>query len=205
MTARKHRLDGAPNRDDTRARILDAARDLFGSDGFDSTGVRSIASRVGITDAALYHHFKSKREILNAAWDLPSGGGIASMRPVGELTRQRLDEIIEASIRFVADNDNFQRLTYREILGGDQTALALRQQNRAILRRTLFEHIRTIVDDAAADIRTEAVLALLTGCTMKGQIEQGAGFPAFAASAAFQSRIQRGAAKLAFGSAAPAA
>ena len=188
-----------PPRDDTRSRILDTARELFGSDGFDSTTVRSIAKRVGITDAALYHHFKSKREILNAAWDLPSGGGIASMRTAGNLTPQRLDEIVEASVRFVADNDNFQRLTYREILGGDQTALALRQQNRAILRRTLFEHLRTVLDLPEAEIRTEAILALLSGATMRAQIEQGAHFPAYAMEPGFLSRIQRAAAVLALG------
>lgn len=184
-------------RDDTRARILDAARDLFGSQGFDSTTIRSIAKRVGISDAALYHHFSSKREILNASWDLPRGGGIASMRPTEELTRGRLDEIIDRSITFVADNDNFQRLTYREILGGDQTALALRQQNRAILRRTLFEHIRTLTDDIEAEIRTEAVMALLTGSAMKAQIEQGPVFATYARTSAFRLRIQKWAAELA--------
>ena len=48
-------------REDTRRRILEAARELFGTDGFDCTTVRQIASAVGITDAALYYHFKSKR------------------------------------------------------------------------------------------------------------------------------------------------
>jgi AcrR family transcriptional regulator len=197
MTARRIGAGQAPARDQTRARILAVARDLFGSDGFDSTTVRSIAKRVGISDPALYHYFSSKREILNAAWELPLGGGIASMRPTGTLTRDRLDEIVEASIRFAADNDNFLRLIYREILSGDQTALALRQQNRSILRRTLFEHIRTIADDGEADVRTEAVLALLTGSTMKAQIEQGANFPKFANTPGFRQRIQCWAAELA--------
>jgi AcrR family transcriptional regulator len=203
MTARRN--GNAATRDQTRKRILDAARDLFGSTGFDSTTVRSIAKRVGISDPALYHYFSSKRAILNAVWDLPSGGGIANMRPTEQLSRRRLDEIVEASIRFVADNNNFLRLTYSEILSGDKTALALRQQNRAILRRTLFEHIRTTTDDAQADIRTEAVLALLTGSTMKAQMEQGANFATYVKTSSFQQRIQSWAAELALPARAPTA
>ena len=90
---RARRNGNAATRDQTRTRILDAARDLFGSTGFDSTTVRSIAKRVGISDPALYHYFSSKRAILNAVWDLPSGGGIANMRPTEQLSRRRLDEI----------------------------------------------------------------------------------------------------------------
>ena len=82
-----------PRRDETRQRILDIAKDLFGRDGFDGTSVKQVAAAAGLSDAALYYHFRSKREILQAIWNLPMGGGIEGVRPNGPFSQPRLDEI----------------------------------------------------------------------------------------------------------------
>lgn len=50
----------------TRDRILSVARDLFAEQGFAGTSVRDIAAALGVTKAALYYHFTSKDEILDA-------------------------------------------------------------------------------------------------------------------------------------------
>ena len=39
---------------------------LFSVSGFDAVSVRSIASAVGVSDGALYKHFKSKQAIFDA-------------------------------------------------------------------------------------------------------------------------------------------
>lgn len=49
--------------DQTRQNILKESSDLFMSKGFAETSTRDIASQVGITQPALYHHFKNKLEI----------------------------------------------------------------------------------------------------------------------------------------------
>lgn len=51
---------------DTRARILDAALGLFSEHGFDGTTLQQIADRLGFTKAALYYHFRSKDDLLQA-------------------------------------------------------------------------------------------------------------------------------------------
>lgn len=51
---------------DTRDQILAAAGELFTEQGFSQTSLREIAQRVGITKAALYYHFPSKSDILDA-------------------------------------------------------------------------------------------------------------------------------------------
>ena len=48
-----------------RRRILDAAKQLFAKDGFDNVSLRSIASAIEYSPAALYRYFKNKREILS--------------------------------------------------------------------------------------------------------------------------------------------
>ncbi|SHM96360.1 TetR/AcrR family transcriptional regulator [Cryptosporangium aurantiacum] len=50
----------------TRQRILDAATELFEQRGFAGTSIRDLAVRVGMTKAALYYHFPSKEEVLQA-------------------------------------------------------------------------------------------------------------------------------------------
>jgi AcrR family transcriptional regulator len=52
----------------TRARIRDAAVDLFGRDGFERTSVRAIAEHANVSPALVMHHFASK-EGLRAACD----------------------------------------------------------------------------------------------------------------------------------------
>ena len=50
----------------TRKQILDASLKLFSEKGFARTSVRDIAQAAGITDAAIYYHFASKRELFEA-------------------------------------------------------------------------------------------------------------------------------------------
>ena len=176
--------------DETRQKILETARQLFGTTGFDATSVREIAEAVGLTDAALYYHFKSKREILSAIWELPVEGGVRRLRSEGPFVPSQLDAITDSAVAFSVANDHILRLMCREILGGDQTALALRQQNRAVLRRTLYESFLTVFDADEADIRTEAILALLTGVNMKTQMAAGPDFPRIAAQPAYRERIR---------------
>jgi AcrR family transcriptional regulator len=70
MSAAQPRLGtpvDAPARPGSRRdQILDAAMQCFAAAGFRGTTTREIASRVGITEAALYRHFASK-EALYAA------------------------------------------------------------------------------------------------------------------------------------------
>ena len=46
--------------------ILDVANELFGKKGFDGTSTNDILEKVGIARGTLYHHFKSKEEIMDA-------------------------------------------------------------------------------------------------------------------------------------------
>jgi AcrR family transcriptional regulator len=50
--------------DDTRSRIIETARELFTAQTYRAASMRDIAERVGITKPSLYHHFRSKSELL---------------------------------------------------------------------------------------------------------------------------------------------
>ncbi|WP_067476422.1 TetR/AcrR family transcriptional regulator [Nocardia amamiensis] len=49
-----------------RAEILDAAGELFTTNGYANTSTRAVADAVGIRQASLYHHFAAKDDILDA-------------------------------------------------------------------------------------------------------------------------------------------
>lgn len=48
----------------TRAAILDAARDIFLTDGFERSSIRRIASRAGCSHGTLYLYFRDKDDLL---------------------------------------------------------------------------------------------------------------------------------------------
>ena len=54
----------------TVERILDVSQRLFLEKGYDSTTIQDIVDKLGgLTKGAVYHHFKSKEEIMDAVGD----------------------------------------------------------------------------------------------------------------------------------------
>lgn len=52
--------------EERKSEILDVAEQLFATKGFDNTSTNDIINAIGIARGTLYHHFKSKEEILDA-------------------------------------------------------------------------------------------------------------------------------------------
>ena len=65
-TARDDAHRDSRGRGDTRTRIQQVALELFAEQGYDKTSLREIAGRLDVTKAALYHHFKSKEDIVRS-------------------------------------------------------------------------------------------------------------------------------------------
>jgi AcrR family transcriptional regulator len=70
----------------TRARLLDTALELFCHRSFAGTSLQMIADQLGITKAAVYHHFKTRDEIL-AAVIRPAVEDVAAV--IAEASAQR--------------------------------------------------------------------------------------------------------------------
>lgn len=56
----------------TKEKITEEALTLFAEKGYKGTSVKNIADAVGIKDASLYNHFKSKQEIFDSIVELVS-------------------------------------------------------------------------------------------------------------------------------------
>jgi AcrR family transcriptional regulator len=60
-----------PGGADTRREILDAARALFASRGFERTTLRAVARHAGVDPALVLHYFESKESLFLSAIELP--------------------------------------------------------------------------------------------------------------------------------------
>ncbi len=110
----------------TRQLILDASLSLFSKRGFARTTVRDIAREAGITDAAIYYHFESKRELLEAL--VEERGFLASLENLERVEAELpLREFVlwmsAGAVNLMDENRDFLRLIIMEGLGGDDAAL----------------------------------------------------------------------------------
>jgi len=110
----------------TRTQILDASLRLISERGFARTTVRDIAQKAGITDAAIYYHFQSKREILEAL--VEERGFLAGLQQLERVSAALpLDETLlwmaQGAINIMDENRDFLRLIFLEGLSGDESAL----------------------------------------------------------------------------------
>ena len=102
---------------ETRARILDAALDLFSEQGFEGTTLQQIADRLGFTKAALYYHFRSKDDLLQAlhqpaTHDVDALLAAYAQRPD---TPARRRQFIEDYVDFLLHHRRLIAYTFRDL------------------------------------------------------------------------------------------
>ncbi|MHB8235781.1 MAG: TetR/AcrR family transcriptional regulator, partial [Solirubrobacteraceae bacterium] len=53
----------------TRQALLDAARELFGRQGYAATSLDQVVAAAKVTKGALYHHYAGKQELFAAVYE----------------------------------------------------------------------------------------------------------------------------------------
>jgi TetR/AcrR family transcriptional regulator len=93
-------------REETRARIVDAAVAAFAEQGFEASSTRDIAARAGVTQGLVTYHFTSKDDLWRASADQIFGDlGInlpARRRPPASVPDDGPRAAIMAYVRFAA-------------------------------------------------------------------------------------------------------
>jgi AcrR family transcriptional regulator len=101
-------------REEIRARILDAARELFISEGYDAVTMRKIAQRIEYTPTAIYFHFKDKaallRELCGVVF-LALLKKLLGLAKVNDLL-EKLQRLGQAYIEFALEHPNHYRLMF---------------------------------------------------------------------------------------------
>lgn len=101
-------------REESRARILDAALELFARHGYEATSVRMIAGAAGVSQGLMYNYFGGKDDLLRALFE-------RSIRDVRESfaragagggAEERVERLVRAALGVVRENLRFWRLSY---------------------------------------------------------------------------------------------
>lgn len=100
--------------DSARGKLLQVAAHLFRNKGYERTTVRDLASAVGIQSGSIFHHFKSKDEILRAVME-------ETVRYNTALMHAALAEATDVRERVLA----LIRCELQSIMGGSGEAMAV--------------------------------------------------------------------------------
>lgn len=100
--------------DSARGKLLQMAAHLFRNKGYERTTVRDLASAVGIQSGSIFHHFKSKDEILRSVME-------ETIRYNTALMRAALAQATSVRERVLA----LIRCELQSIMGGSGEAMAV--------------------------------------------------------------------------------
>lgn len=121
----KHRVKKLRHGPVTREQILDASLRLFSEKGFARTSVRDIAQAAGITDAAIYYHFASKRDLFEAL--IEERGFQAALEGLerAEVTlgpREAITNIAISALALIYGSRDLMKVLMVEAMAGDAVA-----------------------------------------------------------------------------------
>jgi TetR/AcrR family transcriptional regulator, repressor for uid operon len=164
----------AAKADETRKRILRAARQVFSERGYDGATFQAIAVRADLTRPAINHYFSSKRvlyrEVVDQTNELVVTAGIKRAKRETTLMG-RLSVFITAAMRADAENPSASAFLVTTVLESQRHPELNRTENDVV--RISHEFLTWAVDDAiergeiAADIDvstlTETLLVVLCG------------------------------------------
>ncbi len=126
--------------DSPRGRLLSAAAHLFRDKGFDRTTVRDIAAAVGIQSGSIFHHFKTKEDILYAVMEEVIHFNTARLQQAvaREATAAgKLRALIRAELQSIV-GDTAEAMT---VMVTEWRCLSEDKQRKALALRSIYEQL----------------------------------------------------------------
>jgi len=150
----------------SRQNVLEAAVAAFIEHGYDATSMGMLSSRLGLSKAAIYHHFPAKVELLRAALDEALGGLEGVLREPGATTgnaEARLAYVLSGAVHVLIAQLPYVTLLLR-VRGNSEV------ERDALARRRAFDRaVTALVIEARnegsvrADIDPSVVTRLIFG------------------------------------------
>ena len=146
---------------DSRARIIGAAVDEFGEQGYDGATIRSIAARAGVDSALVHHYFGTKADLFAEAVGIP-------LRPdidVPGILAGPSEEVGERLIRYVLEAFEQPEVRRRGVMLL-RTAIGSRLTTPLLagfLSRELLTRVARRLDVDDADLRASLVASQIAG------------------------------------------
>lgn len=153
----------------TRQALLDAARTLFGEQGYAATSLDEIAHAAKVTKGALYHHYEGKQELFGAVYEqvkreVSERAATAFLEPDPWLDlcagcHAILDAHLDPSVRRIVLHDA------QAVLDADTIHRVDTRYGAVVLRGALRRSIRAGV---IAPLPLKALALMLTGAILEG-------------------------------------
>lgn len=171
---------------DTTARILDAASSLLVDSGYEALSMRKVAAMVGLSQAAIYRHYRDKAELVAAV--VEKGYGLLRAN-VEKLAGPEADpvETLAAGIRgyvvFAIENSSMFKAVLLQGIGPSQERVDALSPGIARQRKT-FEILAGIIERGMAtghfaacdpEITAQALWAAMFGLATRMVLEKGEG------------------------------
>lgn len=146
--------------EETAARILDAAEELFAERGYRGASLRDVALRVGLRIPSLYNHFPSKDALYAAV--LARGIGpvvelLTALARAPEAERNDPRRVIGSVMALLAERPNLPRLVLHETLAGGERLTPMLRNWMA----PTFTRAQALVEERGAGARPEPEQAAL--------------------------------------------
>ena len=128
--------------------LLDVAVAVFNERGYEATSMDLLAERLGVTKSAIYHHVRSKVELLELALDRALDGLFAVLATAGEGPAiDRLEAVVRGSVRVLAAELPFVTLLLR--VRGNSAVESHALRRRREFDRAVTELVRTCVAEGS--------------------------------------------------------
>ncbi|MCR9183908.1 MAG: TetR/AcrR family transcriptional regulator [Halieaceae bacterium] len=147
----------------TQERLLNVSAQLFSKQGFTGVSMRDIARDVGITQAAIYHHFSSKEALYIATvtylFEQQTLGISEKMAAIDD-PAQRLKLLVSAMMEATAEDPRFRRIYMRELLEGDEKKLKAIAQSAFT---AFYEPLYALMGELAPNTNPQLLIFSMTG------------------------------------------
>jgi AcrR family transcriptional regulator len=173
-------MDTKPS--DRSKQIIEEATRLFGQDGYKKVTIKQLAAACGITDAALYRHFRSKEaiyaEVLKSVEarlvDQEVLDRIAEEKNIEVLLKRLAEHIIE----FFGRNPDLYRLLLYSALEGHERASQVFGMIRGRYIRYLVEQLDRLFDageivEKNSEITARCFIGMVFDCALGFSLWKG--------------------------------
>ena len=159
-----------------RDQIVEAALAVLGTRSVQDLGMADIARRVGLVPSAIYRHFRSKDEVLDAVLQRVGRRLLENVRTVRAQTAdplERLRRLLMQHAQLVRENQCIPRLVFSEAMAGDNSA---RRSTIHGIIRTYLDRLGEIAEEGQRegvirpDLDGETVALLLLGIVQPGAV-----------------------------------
>lgn len=136
------------NNVDRRQQITDVAIEIFHEFGYQKASLRDIGRRVGVTQAAIYYHFRNKEEILYSIIEDTSRHLLLSLLACTSQNKDPVDKLTEAITTHIGlmktERKKVKILIEDKRLLGDELQALVKEKEKTIYRlyRDLLQEIK---------------------------------------------------------------